>query len=178
MRHEIGPDRDKVQTMVQKGQITYLHAWTLFRPGDVLYTSIMGHPWLLKCHKTAYEQSSSVGPYMEVHCTYTDHDGALEGQASHIVTIIQKRKFGSDNPAFITDLPIYPRSFVEGAWTGTELEARLEERGRKFLALKGVFVRAYDGLAQFLKEPPYSYYRPGMEDFEAIWLPFTVSARG
>lgn len=180
MAHEIGPDRERVQIMVQKKQITYLYAWTIFRPGDLLYTTVMGHPWLLKCHKTVYEESTKHGPYMEVHCTYTDHNGTLEGQASHTFTIFQKRKFGSENPAIVTDLPVYPRSFVEGTartGSGEGLEARLEERGRKFLAFKGVSVCAYDGLAQFLKEPPYSFYDPDMADFDGTWLPFTVSTR-
>lgn len=174
MRNEIGADRDTVMTMIQKNQITYSRAWVLFRPGDLQYTTVMGHPWLLRCDKTAYETSTTAGPYMEVHCTYTDHDGKLAGQASHVIRIYQKRSFGGENPAFITALPIYPRRFVKGA---DDLEATLEVRGRKFLDHRGVSVEAYDGLAQFLKEPPYSYYHPAMADFESVWLPFSETGR-
>lgn len=175
MNHEIGLDREKIQMMVQKNQITYLNAWTLFRPGDLLYMTVMGQPWLLKCEKTAYEENTAVGPYMVVYCTYTDHDGISEGRAAHEIWIIQKKKFGSENPAFITDLPIYPRRFVSSEERGQDLENRLKERGRKFLALKGVCVQAYNGLAQYLKEPPYTYYHPSMAEFDGTWLPFTVS---
>lgn len=159
--------------MVAKGQINYRQAWVLFRPGDLLYTSVMGHPWLLRCVKTAYEVSNSIGPYITVSCTYTDHDGSTEGSADHSFRLIQKREFGAENPAFITDLPVYPRKFAKAE---DDLEAKLEVRGRKFLDRKGASIQAYDGAAQFLKEPPYSWYSADENDYgSGIWLPYTVS---
>lgn len=172
MNHELGPDRENVTKMIEKGQISYLQAWVLFRPGDLVYTSTMGHPWLLRCQKTAYEESTTQGPYIVVNCTYTDHDGTLEGTAEHKFFIFQKRWFGSENPAFITDLPVYPRNFAQ---KDENLEARLEDRGRRFLARKVVCTQAYDGIAEYLKEPPADYFHPDMADFEGVWLPFTVS---
>lgn len=172
MNHELGSDRESVTTMIAKGQISYLQAWVLFRPGDLVYASIMGHPWLLRCQKTAYEESTSQGPYIVVTCTYTDHDGTLEGAADHKFFIYQKRWFGSENPAFITDLPVYPRKF---ATNEKDLEARLVERGRRFLARKAVCTQAYDGIAQYLKERPDDYFHPAMANFDGVWLPFTAS---
>lgn len=172
MNHELGPDRDRVSKMIDKGQISYLQAWVLFRPGDIVYASVMGQPWLLRCQKTAYEQSTKTGPYIVVTCTYTDHDGTLEGAADHKFFIYQIRSFGSENPAFITDLPVYPRRFVRD---DESLEARLEERGRRFLERKTVCTQAYDGIAEYLKEPPDDFYHPGLADFDGLWLPFTVS---
>lgn len=172
MQHEMGLERAKVKSMVAKGQINYLQAWCLFRPADLLYTTVMGHPWLLRCQKTAYENSQQIGPYITVSCTYTDHDGSNEGVADHQFLIIQKKEFGAENPAFITDLPVYPRRFARSE---DDLEARLEVRGQKFLDLKGVSIQAYDGTAQFLKEPPYDWYSPNESDYgSGIWLPFTV----
>lgn len=173
MNNEMGPDRDNVIRMIEKGQISYLQAWVLFRPGDLVYASLMGHPWLLRCHKTAYEESTTAGPYIVVTCSYSDHDGTLEGSAEHKFMIYQKRWFGSENPAFITDLPVYPRRFVreEGS-----LERLLEERGRRFLARKSVCTQAYDGIAEYLKEPPDSFFHPAMASFDAVWIPFTVSS--
>lgn len=175
MNHEIGADREKIQMMIRMGQITYLNAWVIFRPGDLLYTTVMDQPWLLRCQKTAYEESTRIGPYIDVYCSYIDHDGSQEGEADQVIRIVQKRKFGSENPAFIRDLPIYPRRFVKEENGEEGLDARLQERGRKFLALKGMSVQAYDGLAQFLKEPPYTYFNPEMEDWDAVWSSFTVS---
>ncbi|KAG8161250.1 hypothetical protein KVR01_009514 [Diaporthe batatas] len=174
MSNEMGPERDNVLRMISKGQISYLQAWVLFRPGDLVYTSLMGHPWLLRCHKTAYEESTVAGPYIVVTCSYTDHDGTLEGSATHKFVIHQKRWFGSENPAFITDLPVYPRRLVRGE---DDLEGLLEERGRKFLARKAVCTQAYDGIAQYLKEPPDSFFDPDMASFEGVWLPFTETGR-
>jgi hypothetical protein len=172
MEFEIGPDRDKIMTTVKDGRITYFNAWTLFRPGDIVYTQVLGHPWLLRCCKTVYEVSTSSGPYLEVHCTYTDHDGTRAGEAKHTIVMYQKQQFGQENPALITDLPVYPRRFVKGE---DDLEERLTKRGEKFLGHKMVSVQEYDGIAHYLKEPPYSYWDPGMAGFDGVWLPYTVA---
>lgn len=175
MQHEMGKERTKFQSTIAKGQINYLQAWCLFRPGDLLYTTVMGHPWLLRCQKTAYEVSNSIGPYITVSCTYTDHDGITEGAADHRFLLIQKREFGADNPAFIADLPVYPRKF---ATVEDDLEDRLEVRGQKFMGRKEVSIQAYDGTAQFLKEPPYDWYSPDENHYgSGIWLPFTMGLR-
>lgn len=171
MQHELGPDRAKALESIKVEQITFSQAWVLYRPGDVLYSSVMGHPWLLRCQKTAYEENSMTGPYFTVYCTYTDHDGTREGTAEEKFHLFQKRIFASDNPAFIKDLPVYPRRFVKD----DGLEARLEIRGKKFLAHKDACVQAYDGIAKFLKEPPYLWYDPDPEKFDGVWLPYTVS---
>lgn len=171
MQHEMGPERTKVQAMIAKGQINYLQAWVIFRPGDLLYANVMGHPWLLRCQKTAYEVSTTAGPYITVSCTYTDHDGIVEGTADYTFHIFQKKAFGAENPAFITDLPVYPSKFAK---EGDDLHDRLIARGRKFLDRKGASVQEYDGIAQFLKEPPYTWFDPDMAQFEGVWLPFTV----
>lgn len=172
MEHEIGPARYKILAMLKKEQITYLTAWVIYRPGDLLYLNHLGHGWLLRCVKTVYEESTKTGPYLEVHCTYTDHDGTSPCQSRRTITIYQKRQFGQENSALITDLPIYPRRFVRD----DGLEESLEKRGRKFLQSQGKEVKSYDGLAEYLKEPPYSFYDPDMAEFAAVWLPYTVIA--
>ncbi|KAJ5127802.1 ATPase AAA-type core [Penicillium atrosanguineum] len=174
MDNEIGPERDRLLSMLRKNQITFYDAWCIFRPGDLVYTEFMGHPWLLKCKKTAYEENLQSGPYMEVHCTYTSHDGTLEGEASRTFLIYQKSDFAAENPAIITDLPCYPRIFVKEQ---EDLEERMTARGQSFLALKGVKVMSYDGQAQYLKEPPYGWYNPHEADLDAVWLPYTELGR-
>jgi hypothetical protein len=174
MTHEIGPARERLLGLIRKNQITYLNAWCLFRPGDLLYMEFMDHPWLLRCQKTAYEESTSTGPFLEIHCTYTDHDGTLVGGAHCVINIYQKRSFGAENPAVITELPIYPRKFVKGK---EDLEDRLKKRGRGFLALSDVAVKAYDGQAQYLKEPGDSVYDPNMANWGGVWLPYTELGR-
>ncbi|KAJ3958820.1 hypothetical protein N0V92_004574 [Colletotrichum tropicale] len=171
MDHELGEDRKALMDMLKTKQVTFLTAWALFRPGILLYTKLLDFPWILVCHKTAYEQNSSAGPYLEVHCTYTDYNGAVVGEAMREIIIFQKQQFGGDSPAFITDLPTYPRKYVDDK----SLDDRLEERGRKFLQHKEMSVRAYDGIAQYLKVPPYSFFSGDMDRYPGLWLPYTVS---
>ncbi|KAF4939027.1 Cell division cycle protein 48-like protein [Colletotrichum fructicola] len=173
MFHELGAHRQTLLSMLQKKQVTFSTAWALFRPGTLLYTKVLHYPWVLVCKKTAYEQNKSIGPYLEVHATYTDFNGTDVGEATHIIRIAQKQQFGGDSPAFITDLPIYPRRYLEDEG----LDAQLEERGRKFLRFQEMSVEAYDGIAQYKKEPPYSYYHWEMESFSDIWLPYTECGR-
>ncbi|KAI0468981.1 P-loop containing nucleoside triphosphate hydrolase protein [Xylaria cf. heliscus] len=173
MDNEVGPERTKIMNMITKGQITYLAAWVIFRPGDILYTTVMEHSWLLRCTKTVYEENTKIGPYFEVHCTYTDHDGKDTGIAAHKITLLQKQDFGADNPAIITGLPIFPRKYYHDH----DLERELEKRGKTFLGLRGCSVQMYDGLAQYLKDPPWSFWDYNMGRAEAIWLPYTETGR-
>ncbi|KAI1382402.1 P-loop containing nucleoside triphosphate hydrolase protein [Hypoxylon crocopeplum] len=174
MEHEVKPDRDRALKMIQKQQIAYDNAWVIYRPGDILYTQVNGHPWLLVCKKTAYEESRDIGPYLEVHCTYTDDNGVVAGQATHVVSMNQRTKFPAGSAVAITDLNIYPRKFVK---EGESLESRLKQRGEVFLSLKDLSTMAYDGAAEWLKEPPYEFYDPSRCKFRGVWLPYTETGR-
>ncbi|KAK2056199.1 P-loop containing nucleoside triphosphate hydrolase protein [Colletotrichum caudatum] len=173
MSHELGEDRKILLDMLENQQITFPTAWAIFRPGTLLYTKVLHFPWVLVCTKTAYEQDISMGPYMDVYATYTDYNGTSVGEASHSIRIAQKVQFAGDSPAFIADLPILPRKYV----VDEDLDFRLEERGRKFLRFQEMSIEAYDGIAQYMKEPPYFFYDPRMNSFSDIWLPYTESGR-
>lgn len=140
MNREIGPDFERALHMIQKEQINYDNAWIIFRPGDIMYTEMNGHSWLLICQKTAYEENMDMGPYLEVHCTYTDDNGMFVGQATHVVNLNQRTKFPAGNPVPIADLEIYPRKFCK---EGRSLETRIKSRGEKFLALMNSSTVAY-----------------------------------
>jgi hypothetical protein len=173
MEHELGPDRRQVLAMLRERKITYLAAWAMYRPGDLMYSKVLGQPWILRCEKTSYEESTTVGPYLNVYCSYVDHDGSLVGQAAHCFTIFQKRQFGGDNPAIVDELPVYPLEFVANR---EQLKEVLVRRGQTFLDMKGVSVKAYHGLAQYLKQPPWSFYDPDMTSFNDVWMPYTVGS--
>lgn len=149
MEHELKPDRDRALNMIQKQQIAYDNAWVMYRPGDIMYTEVDGHAWLLVCKKTAYEEDND-GPYLEVHCTYTDDNGTVVGEAPHIVTMYQRVKFPAGNPVAIVDLNIFPRSFVK---EGESLEQGLRVRGEVFLSLKDMSTMSYS-------TPRVSYITP------------------
>lgn len=171
MKAELGEDVARVRSMLMASSISFSKLWTIFRPGALIYTEKDSHPWLLRLEKTAYEESTSRGKYMEVHCTYTDYDGQSYGQATHVVTIFQKQNFAAENPCKITKLPVFPLDWVEDK----DMEERLAERGSRFLRIQGTQVKAYDGLARYLREMPYDFWHPDMEEFPGIWMPYTVS---
>lgn len=175
MEVELGPDRNRIETEIKKGQINYLQAWSLYRPGELLLSFENGHPWLLKAAKTAYEENTKVGPWLEVHCTYTDYDGVTQGEANRVIKMYQKRNFASHHPANILDLPVFPRKFYLSQ--DESLETSLKSRGEKFLSLRGALTLKYDGLAEYMKEPPPDFYDPDMSTWDTVWLPFTESGR-
>lgn len=176
MEHEVKPTRERALKMMQNQQIAFDNAWVIYRPGDIMYTELNGrHPWLLVCKKTAYEEDHEKGPYIEVHCTYTDDNGIAVGQAPHVVIMSQRDKFPAGNPVAIKELTIFPRSLID---EGESLEHRLRARGEKFLALKDMSTVAYDGgEAEWLKEPPYEFYNPLRNHFRGVWLPYTETGR-
>ncbi|KAK4166268.1 P-loop containing nucleoside triphosphate hydrolase protein [Cladorrhinum sp. PSN259] len=178
MKSELGPARDRLLSTMESGKVTYATLWSIFVPGSLLYMEENGHPWLLRCIKTAYEEYTSAGKICHVYCQYTDYNGNIKGDTTRTVNIRQKAYFGGDNPAVISSLPVYPIEF----WSRDEEERsrlmeRLRERGRRFLNLKGIQLMHYDGLAQYLKEPPYSYYGEDLPESSGYWLPFTELGR-
>lgn len=175
MKKEMGRDREQYLSMMKKRHITFLKLWSIFPPGEMVYAEDYGQPWLLRVYKTVYEESTSIGPYMEVHCNYTDYDedGHI-GEARHVILIRQKQRFGGENPASITELDAYPAKFVADQ---DALIARLSTRGRRYLELQGKLIKYYNGLAVYLKEPPDTYFdfkMGGMKGIPGLWLPFTV----
>ncbi|KAI1422893.1 P-loop containing nucleoside triphosphate hydrolase protein [Xylaria sp. FL1777] len=174
MDHELKSDRNHALKMIQKGQISFKYAWLIYRAGEILYKEFMGEPWLLVCKKAVYEDHPENGAYLEIHAVYTDHNGNTVGDAAHVVKLWQRTTFPQESPVAITGLNIYPRKF---ALAGDSLERRLKTRGDKFLALKDSSTFRYDGLAEWLKPPPYDFYDPVDCKFRGVWLPYTEMGR-
>lgn len=171
MKADLSPSKEQADSMLKAGAISFSTLWTIFRPGCLVYTEVDSHPWLLRLEKTAYEENKKQGKFLEVHCTYTDYDGQSHGLAMRVIKIFQKRHFAAENPCKITKLPAFPLD-----WHGGEknIQERLVERGAKFLGVHGIQVRAYNGLARHLKDPPHHWYDPDMGEFPGVWLPHTV----
>jgi hypothetical protein len=170
MKADLGPSKERVDSMLKAGAIGFSTLWTIFQPGCLVYTEKDSYPWLLRLEKTAYEENTTSGKFLEVHCTYTDYDGSSYGQATHVINVYQKRLFAAENPCKITQLPIFPLDWLEGE----DIQERLAERGARFLSILGVQVKAYNGLARYLNDPPYSFFHPDMDEFPGVWLPHTV----
>ncbi|KAH7125547.1 P-loop containing nucleoside triphosphate hydrolase protein [Dendryphion nanum] len=175
MERTMGPERKRCETFVKDGKIEYSRLWTIYRPGDILIRHERGHPWLMKCKMTAYEENHSQGKYMEVHGTYTDFDGKNVGEATIVTKIYQKQDFPSEHPAKITDLKIYPRQdFLD---EDSEFEKRLRHRGEHFFSLNETCTRQYDGQADYAKQLPLDFYDPNMALWDMVWWPFAETGR-
>ncbi|RYP91097.1 hypothetical protein DL770_002801 [Monosporascus sp. CRB-9-2] len=99
----------------------------------------------------------------------------MGGEATNRVQIRQREFFAGGNPVNIAEQPIYPRSFAKQ--TGG-LEDRLKSRGEKFVVLRGMSVKAYDGPAEYLKESPWSFFDPASKGkLRDAWLPYAEKGR-
>ncbi|KAF4339896.1 TOB3 (member of AAA-ATPase family) [Fusarium beomiforme] len=174
MDEEMGPEKRTLTHMLQKHMITFKQAWVIYQPGSLAMGEVLGKPWLSRVEKTSYGESRNRGPYLTVHMKYCDANDTAIGEAQRSVNIFQRDYFPSDHPAKISRLPIYPRKFCP---RGLELEDELLERGKIFVANRGILTKDYDGIAEYLKEPPYDFFDPDMADFPPVWLPFTETGR-
>ncbi|KAI1823630.1 P-loop containing nucleoside triphosphate hydrolase protein [Xylaria intraflava] len=174
MEYELKSDRDHVLEVDQKGQVGFENAWVIYRPGDILYREFMGEPWLLMCRKTVYETDPESGPYLEIHAAYTDHNGSIAGDATCVQRLSQRTLFPQDTPVAITELPIYPRRFVQA---GDSLERRLRLRGEKFLGLRDGSTFKYNGVAEKLASTPFHFDDVLDPSSCEAWLPYTETGR-
>ncbi|CAG1985039.1 unnamed protein product [Fusarium graminearum] len=174
MKLEMGSEKDTCDSMLRKQMIMYKQAWVVYPPGELLYTEVLGQPWLLRVEKVAYERSASDGPFMVVYAKYCDADENKVGEANTSFRILQRVCFASDHPVKIQTLPVYPLRFSDQK---EDLKEKLILRGKKAIGNQGIVAKDYDGLADYLKEPPDAFWHPEMAEFDAVWLPFTETGR-
>ncbi|KAI9657237.1 MAG: hypothetical protein M1831_004426 [Alyxoria varia] len=165
--------REDVEDDTERMHLILLLQFMRGEMGDIMYTSERGHDWLLKLERTAYEESNTTGRRFEVHCTHTIQDGTQLRRCHKQIQIFEKKSLPGDTPGEITSLPIFPRRFYED----DQLEGRLEKRGQKCDSLRGILNMHYEGLSEYQKSPPKSYFHWTMDEFELIWLAFTEAGR-
>lgn len=167
---EMGDDLRESEKLIKAGFITFPLLYTIFKPGELMYTSENGHGWLLKLHKTVYGEDKYKQKHLEMEFAYTAYNGKYAGRATHQFLVIEKKHV--PGPTEISSLPFLPAKFL-----GTDMDffqEMLRERGERYLQLKGVQVVQYDGLFRWLKTPPSDYYNECSE-MAGIWMPETVS---
>ena len=159
-----------VERLTNKGYITFSLLWTIFKPGELLFSSIYGHPRLYKLDTVAYKEIPHKGPMFEVNSRYVDYNGTTVGQAREKHQLYDKLIFTGKSPTKISTLDVFPRRFVDD----DDLEERLTIRGKKLLELKGILTMQYDGLLMWLKLPPYAWWGPVCER-DGVWTAISVS---
>ncbi|OTA86681.1 hypothetical protein M434DRAFT_149967 [Hypoxylon sp. CO27-5] len=174
MRKKMALDRERIQSMLKTSSIEFSTLWAIFRPGDLAYSIVDGHSWLFRLERLAYEENTTQGKYAQISCSYVDYDGVRFGRTSHGFRILQKQLFPAEQPCQITNLDVFPASYVNGI---DEIMKMLVERGGQFLRIRDVQLKNYQGVARYLKDRPGNWYDPDANEDPGSWLPYTESGR-
>ncbi|MCJ1245491.1 hypothetical protein MMC30_002695 [Trapelia coarctata] len=161
-----------VERLTSKGYIAFQLLWTIFKPGDLLFSSEHGHARLYKLNTVTYKEIANKGSMFEVNSRYVDYNGTTVGQAREKHQLFDKLIFTGKSPTKINTLEVFPRKFVDD----DELEERLAIRGKRLLELKGILTMQYDGLLQWLKLPPYAWWGPVCER-DGVWTAISITGR-
>ncbi|KAF3936827.1 hypothetical protein ABW19_dt0204426 [Dactylella cylindrospora] len=121
---------------MDEGLTTFELMWTLFKPGELIYTSFDGYPRVFEV-KGYKEQQIQCNWFGVIEGTYVDYNGDNFGFAEKYVL----------NPDFdgtrkITDLPAFPLKYHP-----REKEVRMDliSRGRRFEEMAGIHCMEYNG---------------------------------
>ena len=117
--------------------ISYEHLWTIFKPGNLAFTRMLGQPRAFKIRGCWYETDNE--PALAVRVQYIDYDGEKFGLCKTIVRVPQYT--GNMRCA---DLNIMPFEFHPSY---EQLRKQLLARGRRFKELAGQHFMYYDGVA-------------------------------
>ncbi|KKA23716.1 AAA family ATPase [Rasamsonia emersonii CBS 393.64] len=133
--------------LLESNMITFDLLWALFKPNTIAYTSTYGNadePRAFKIEYVSKESSFMKGQWYVIEGRYLEYDGKSFGMgtmAAEVESFKGARK--------ITSLACYPLKYHREA---DELRAKLIERGKKFVALRGMNYRFHKGMAFFKKK--------------------------
>jgi hypothetical protein len=118
--------------MLEKGVITYTYLWTLFKPGDLIYSKNKGDDQFYILQSTNFNAALTA---TVLNCLYVDWDGYQFGFNYNNIEI--GSFMGTKS---ITELPAFPVSYLPKADLVRE---KLLLRGQKFRDLSKVQYKAY-----------------------------------
>ena len=123
----LGSDASVSKELIAGGVISYSCLWTLFKPGDLLYTAVDG--------VDAFVRLSSLSKLGQLETMYVDWDGTRFGWVSKIISL--SWFVGTKE---ITELEAYPAHMHPDY---EQLTKRLIQRGQKFSKLAGIHTKTY-----------------------------------
>ncbi|KAI1499720.1 P-loop containing nucleoside triphosphate hydrolase protein [Biscogniauxia marginata] len=115
--------------------INYEHLWTIFKPGSLVYTRVLGQQRAFRLRGFKYETDDE--PCLAVTVQFVDYDGDKFGWREEIFRI---PKFSGTMRC--ENLNVMP---LDAHRSAGELRARLLERGRRFRDLSGQHFMHYNG---------------------------------
>ncbi|KLU91079.1 hypothetical protein MAPG_09602 [Magnaporthiopsis poae ATCC 64411] len=122
----------------KEGLVNYELLWTIFRPGRLVYSTMLGQARAYKLNNYAY-QANSCGEFFSLQCQYVDFDGDDFG-IRHTPLVVWKM----DGAVPIDALSSFPMQFHPSPEQATQ---ELLERGRKWEAHAGQHFVHYRGVA-------------------------------
>ena len=146
-------DKDYAETkktlypLLESNTITFDLLWALFKPNSISYTTTYGNvdePRAFKIDYATKESSFMRGQWYCMEGRYLEYDGKSFGMGTMEVEVEQFK-----GPRKITSLACYPMQYHKERET---IEAQLIERGKKFVALKGMNYRFHKGMAFYKKK--------------------------
>ncbi|KAL2811668.1 hypothetical protein BJX63DRAFT_271422 [Aspergillus granulosus] len=133
--------------LLEANTITFDLLWALFKPNTIAYASTYGsqdEPRAFKIEYATKESSFMKGQWYSIEGRYLEYDGKTFGMgtmAAEVESFKGARK--------ITSLGCYPLKYHREA---EEVKAKLIERGKKFVALRGMNYRFHKGMAFYKKK--------------------------
>ncbi|KAL4865369.1 hypothetical protein BDV12DRAFT_174767 [Aspergillus spectabilis] len=133
--------------LLEANTITFDLLWALFKPNTIAYTPTYGNqdePRAFKIEYASKESSFMKGQWYSIEGRYLEYDGKTFGMgtmAAEVESFKGVRK--------ITSLGCYPLKYHREA---NEIKTKLIERGKKFVALRGMNYRFHKGMAFFKKK--------------------------
>jgi len=135
---ELKPVIQRHKDLIRHKAIDFEILWTLFTPGDLMYSHDNGHDRLYQTADCEYWQDLS-GMKFTIRCDMVDWDGEKFGK-----TIMSEQISKFKGTKQITTLPSYPLQFHPKA---EEMKKKCVERGRRFRDLAGTHCKDYKGTA-------------------------------
>ncbi|KAI9681618.1 MAG: hypothetical protein M1829_000815 [Trizodia sp. TS-e1964] len=133
--------------LLESNLITFDLLWALFKPNTIAYTPTYGNtdePRAFKIEYATKESSFMKGQWYAIEGRYLEYDGKSFGMGT---LDVQVESFKGARK--ITSLACYPFHYHKDK---DVLREKLIERGRKFVALKGMNYRFHKGMAFYKKK--------------------------
>ncbi|KAI4216084.1 MAG: hypothetical protein LQ351_001580 [Letrouitia transgressa] len=133
--------------LLESNTITFDLLWALFKSNEIAYCPTYSNPDEPRAFKIEYatkENSFMKGTWYNIEGRYLEYDGKTFGMGSLSVEVEQFK-----GPRKISSLACYPLKYHKDA---DSLRTKLIERGRKFVALKGMQYRFHKGMGFYKKK--------------------------
>lgn len=133
--------------LLEANTITFDLLWALFKPNTIAYAPTYGNqdePRAFKIEYATKESSFMKGQWYSIEGRYLEYDGKTFGMgtmAAEVEAFKGARK--------ITSLGCYPLKYHREA---DEVKAKLIERGKKFVSLRGMNYRFHKGMGFYKKK--------------------------